>query len=183
MRIISGKYRGRLIRPPRGLPVRPTTDLAKESLFNILNNRLDFEGLMVLDLFSGTGNIALEFASRDARHVVAVDIHYRCTEFIRKTANEMNFTEVSVVKANVFSYLKSVRRAFDVVFADPPYDMKEAEQIPGLVIENGLLTEDGWLVMEHDAGISFRNHSNFVEERQYGKVHFSFFQMKVAAEE
>jgi 16S rRNA (guanine966-N2)-methyltransferase len=170
LRIISGKYRGRLIRPPRGLPVRPTTDLAKESLFNILNNRIDFEGLIVLDLFSGTGNIALEFASRDAAHVVAVESNYRCAEFIQK-------------KANVFSYLKSVRRTFDVVFADPPYDLKDAENVPGLVLENGLLAEEGWLVMEHDAEVSFRNHANFVEERQYGKVHFSFFQRQPAAKE
>jgi len=163
--------------------VRPTTDLAKESLFNILNNRIDFEGLLVLDLFAGTGNIALEFASRDAGHVVAVDINYRCTDFIQKSAREMNFDNVSVVRANVFSYLKSVKRSFDLVFADPPYDLPDAGLVPGLVIGNELLNKDGWLVMEHDSGTSFREHPGFVEERQYGKVHFSFFQLLTATEE
>ena len=175
MRIISGSHRGKQLRPPKGLPVRPTTDLAKESLFNILINRIDFEDCSVLDLFAGTGNISLEFASRGARDVVSVELNFKCAEFISKTAREMNFENVFVVKANTFNYLKSVKRSFDLIFADPPYEMKEVNQLPGLVFDHNLLNEDGWFVLEHDTSVSFKNHPCFVEERQYGKVHFTFF--------
>ena len=175
MRIISGAYRGRQLHPPKGLPVRPTTDLAKESLFNILVNRVDYEESAMLDLFAGTGSISLEFASRGARDVVSVELNHKCTEFIQKTLREYHIENVFVVKANVFNYLNSVKRKFDVIFADPPYEMKESAQLPGLVFDNGLLNEDGWFILEHDSSSSFKNHPHFAEERQYGKVHFTFF--------
>lgn len=175
MRIISGSHRGRQLRPPKGLPVRPTTDLAKESLFNILTNRVDLEELSVLDLFAGTGNISFEFASRGAQSIVAVELNSRCTDYIQQAAREIGFGNLFVVKANVFNYLKSVKRKFDLIFADPPYDMKESSVLPALVFGNELLNPEGWLIVEHDSGMNFKDESNFVEERQYGKVHFSFF--------
>jgi 16S rRNA (guanine966-N2)-methyltransferase len=157
--------------------VRPTTDLAKESLFNILMNKVDFENISVLDLFAGIGNISLEFASRGASNVVSVEMNFRCYEFIRKSAHELQFDNLFVVKANVFNYLKSVKRQFDVIFADPPYDLKEVILIPGLVFDHQLLNPGGWLIIEHDSGHQFMDHPMFVEERRYGKVHFTFFRL------
>lgn len=175
MRIIAGTNKGRILHPPKGLPIRPTTDLGKESLFNILNNRIDFENLTVLDLFAGTGNISLEFASRGAAEVVAVDINSKCIDYIRKASHELSLDKVFTVKTNAFSFLKSVSRKFDVIFADPPYDMKETSEIPGLVFGNSLLAPDGWLILEHDVFKNFKDMPHFAEVRRYGKVHFSFF--------
>jgi 16S rRNA (guanine966-N2)-methyltransferase len=178
VRIISGNHRGRQLHPPGGLPVRPTTDLAKESLFNILNNRVDFEEISVLDLFAGTGNISFEFASRGAKQILAVDINNRCIDFIRNTAGELKFDNLFVTCGNVFGYLPSTKRKFDVIFADPPYGMREAALIPDLVFDNKLLYAEGWLIIEHPVYITFEGHPKYVEERRYGKVHFSFFRME-----
>lgn len=175
MRIISGSHKGRILRPPLGLPVRPTTDLAKESLFNILNNYLDFESIRVLDLFSGTGNISLEFASRGAVSVVCVDVNQRCTEYVQKTAIELKINTLSVIRGDVFHFLQKASGAFDVIFADPPYDMPEREKVLDVLFANNFLASDGWFIMEHDKYINFKNHPRFSEERKYGKVHFSFF--------
>lgn len=157
------------------MPVRPTTDLGKESLFNILNNRIDFEGLKVLDLFAGTGNISFEFASRGAAEVVAVDLNFRCLEYIRKAAAEMSFENIFTIRADVFGFMKSVSRKFDIVFADPPYDLKDTLLLPDLVFGNSMLAPEGWLIIEHDAFKNFQSHPHFSEERRYGKVHFTFF--------
>ncbi|MEI6061555.1 MAG: RsmD family RNA methyltransferase [Bacteroidota bacterium] len=175
MRIISGSHKGRMLRPPLGLPVRPTTDMAKESLFNILNNHVDFESIRVLDLFAGTGNISLEFASRGATSVLSVDLSSRCIEFISKMADELNFDNLSAVQANVFIYLARQAGSYDVIFADPPYDLKDREKVPGLIFEHNWLAEDGWFVMEHDKHLSFKSHPFFAEERRYGRIHFTFF--------
>jgi 16S rRNA (guanine966-N2)-methyltransferase len=177
VRIISGNHRGRQLHPPAGLPVRPTTDLAKESLFNILNNRIDFEDVTVLDLFAGTGNISFEFASRGAKQILAIDLNNRCMEYIRKTAGELRFDNLFVLRGNAFSFLPSTQRTFDLIFADPPYDMREVALIPDLVFNHKLLNPDGWLIIEHDVYITFDGHPNFTEERRYGKVHFSFFHL------
>lgn len=175
MRIISGSHKGRVLRPPMGLPVRPTTDLAKESLFNILNNYIDFEEIRVLDLFAGTGNISLEFASRGAISVLSVDLNPRCVEYIQKTATELKFTTLASIRANAFAFLNKSAVPFDVIFADPPYDMPDRQSIPDLIFANNHLASEGYFILEHDAYINFKLHPRFMDERRYGKVHFSFF--------
>jgi 16S rRNA (guanine(966)-N(2))-methyltransferase RsmD len=175
MRIISGSHRGRILRPPQGLPIRPTTDMAKESLFNILNNHIDFEEVKVLDLFAGTGNISLEFASRGAPMVLSIDLNARCIDFISQMATDMGFKSMSAIRTNVFTFLARSGGSYDVIFADPPYDMEEREKIPALIFENQWLANDGWFVMEHDKELNFKENPYFADERRYGKVHFTFF--------
>jgi len=149
--------------------------MAKESLFNILNNYIDFEEVKVLDLFAGTGNISLEFASRNASSVLSVDVNGRCIDFIAKMASEFKFSNLSAIRANVFAFLVRPAGSYDVIFADPPYDLENREKIPELVFEHNWLADEGWLIMEHDKRISFKDHALFSEERRYGKIHFSFF--------
>ena len=175
MRIISGLHKGKRINPPHNLPVRPTTDLAKESLFNILWNYVDFEGLRVLDLFSGTGNITYEFAARGCREVVAVEQDARCSHFIKNMSEELKFNQIRVIRTDVFNFLKHPALPFDVIFADPPYDLDRIIDLPLLILENKWLSEEGWLIIEHSASVSFQTYKGFVETRKYGKVHFSFF--------
>ena len=175
MRIISGKYRGRTIVPPRNLRARPTTDFAKENLFNVLNNLVDFEELDVLDLFSGTGSISYEFASREARSVTSVEINSIHHNFIRQTARDLKFENFYAVKANVFLYLKSCAKKFDLIFSDAPYDLEGSEEVVKLVFERDLLSEDGILIFEHSKEKDLSSHANFWQSRSYGSVQFSFF--------
>lgn len=175
MRIISGKYRGRTIVPPKNLRARPTTDFAKENIFNVLANRIDFEGIDVLDLFAGTGSISYEFASRGAASIVSVEINAVHYNYIRKTAADLGFDSIHSVKANVFLYLKSCNKQFDLIFSDAPYDMPGAAQVVDLVFNRDLLREGGLLIFEHAKGADFSSHPNFVETRSYGSVHFSLF--------
>lgn len=180
MRIISGTHKGRPIVAPANLPVRPTTDLAKESLFNILNNSFDFEDLEVLDLFSGTGSISFEFASRGAKRIVVVDNNYRCVEFIRKAAQGFGFNNViTVQRANVFSFLKYPQAPFDLIFADPPYEMEDIQSIPELIFKQKLVKPGGWFVLEHSRDHDFEGTPNFLQHRKYGKVNFTIFSMAV----
>ncbi len=175
MRIISGKFKGRSIRPPKNLRARPTTDFAKENLFNVLTNLVDYEESDVLDLFSGTGSIAYEFASRGAKSVTSVEVnpvHYR---FIRATAKELELAEFYPVHANAFLYLKNCRKTFDIVFADPPYDDPGTETLPEMVFQQGILNPGGWLILEHSGNADFSGHENFWNTRSYGSVRFSFF--------
>jgi 16S rRNA (guanine966-N2)-methyltransferase len=178
MRIVSGKYRGRRLQPPVNLPVRPTTDFAKEGLFNVLNNTFDYESLTVLDLFSGTGSIAFEFLSRGAVEVTAVDSNHRCIDFIKKTAADFGASNLKAVKSNSFVFLKHMVAKFDLVFADPPYDLEGIESIPDLVFGSGLLAADGLLILEHSSRYKFEKHLNFEQHREYGSVNFSFFKAK-----
>ncbi len=175
MRIISGRYRGRTIVPPRNLRARPTTDFAKENLFNVLGNLVDFEECDVLDLFSGTGSISYEFASRGARSVTSVEINAVHHNFIRRTAAELQFEHFYAVKANAFLYLKSCTKQFDVIFSDAPYDLEGSEEIVSLVLDGGLLREDGIFIFEHSKNMDFSSRPEFWQLRSYGSVQFSFF--------
>ena len=134
MRIISGQYKGKRLQAPKKLPVRPTTDMAKEALFNILNNEYTFSRISVLDLFAGTGNISYEFASRGTQQITAIDAHYACVSFIKSTAKTLDFN-IETIKSDVFSYLEKVKRSTDIIFADPPYDFEKEQfaKIPALV--------------------------------------------------
>ena len=175
MRIISGRYHGRTIVPPRNLRARPTTDFAKENLFNVLGNLVDFEELDVLDLFSGTGSISYEFASRDAKSVTSVEVNSVHHNFIRQTARDLKFENFYAVKANVFLYLKSCTKKFDLIFSDAPYDLEGSEEVIRLVFERELLTEDGMLIFEHSKEQDVSNMPHYWQTRSYGSVQFSFF--------
>ncbi len=177
MRIISGKYKGRRIAAPRNLPVRPTTDMAKEALFNILNNTYHFEEVSVLDLFAGTGNISYEFASRGANNVISVEMGYRCVKFIYDTAKELGLG-INPIKSDVFKFLSKTSLKFDIVFADPPYDLplETFAEIPTLVFKNELLTENGMLIVEHSKQMDLSKLDHFTHHRKYGSSGFSFFQ-------
>ena len=176
MRIISGIYGGRRLSPPKNITARPTTDFAKESLFNLLNNRLDFEGIDVLDLFAGTGGIGIECVSRGAREVTAVEIAHVQQNWIISCCRQLGIKNLSVIRGDVFKFLSACRTKFDLIFADPPYALEELPTLPDVILERGILKEDGWLVIEHGKDTDFTSHPRHVETRTYGSVHFSFFQ-------
>ena len=175
MRIISGKYKGRMIHPPKNLRARPTTDFAKENLFNVLNNLIDFEGIDVLDLFAGTGSISYEFASRGAATVTSVEINAVHVGFIKSTARNLGIDNLFAVRANAFLYIKGVKKQFDAIFADAPYDIEGSETLPDMVFGHGLLREGGVFILEHSRNLSFGGHEYFLESRSYGSVQFSIF--------
>jgi 16S rRNA (guanine966-N2)-methyltransferase len=175
MRIIGGILKGLRLNPPKTLPVRPTTDLAKEALFNILQNQITFEGLRVLDLFSGTGNIALEFASRGATSVVAVDRSIQCTQYLKATAQQHRLIQIKVYREDVFKYLQLETGPFDLIFADPPYDLNKIPEIPKVIFEKNLLAGGGLLIVEHQSLQNLSNHPSYSGQRTYGHSSFSFF--------
>ncbi|HEY0669791.1 MAG TPA: RsmD family RNA methyltransferase [Sphingobacteriaceae bacterium] len=174
MRIIGGKLKGLRINPPANLPVRPTTDLAKEALFNILNNLVDLENIKVLDLFSGTGSISLEFASRGAMEVVSVDKDFNCCKFQKQTAEKLRLPQIDVNRADTFKYLEMETDSYDIIFADPPYDHPKLPLIPEIVFTKKLLKEGGILILEHPT-MKKIDHPNFTEQRKYGNSSFSFY--------
>ena len=176
MRIISGSYKGKRLTAPKNLPVRPTTDFAKESLFNILGNRVNFHEITVLDLFSGTGNISYEFASRGALQVTAIDAHFGCVKYIQKITQELDFP-ITTIKFDVFKYLSKTHPAVDIIFGDPPYDFEhdKFEEMVSNIFENKLLNENGMLILEHSKHLDVSSIPNFSEARRYGGSVFSFF--------
>ena len=176
MRIIGGKLKGKVIQPPAGYAARPTTDFAKEGLFNILDNEYEFEDLKVLDLFGGTGSIAFEFASRGASRVYCVEMARENASFIKTEAQRLGLGNVTMVRDNVFDFLPICREKFDIVFADPPYALEGLEKLPDLVFASDILFPERYFILEHGGEHSFVNHPHFVKERQYGRVHFSFFE-------
>lgn len=177
MRIISGLYKGRRITAPKKLPVRPTTDMAKEALFNILNNQYYFDDISVLDLFSGTGNISYEFASRGTEQITAVDENYGCIKFINETAEAFDMS-ISTIKSDVFKFLEKTKQKHTIIFADPPYDFKlEAfSKIPDLVFQNELLEDEGVLIVEHSKHTDLSQITHYSHSKSYGGNVFSFFE-------
>lgn len=175
MRIVSGKFRGRFIVAPGNLPARPTTDFAKEGLFNILNNNFYFEEVKVLDLFAGTGNITYEFLSRGVEDIICIEGNSASTRFIKATADSMAPGKVRVLSMDVFRFLPACTEKFDIIFADPPFEMPDIEKVPEMVFEKELLKPGGWLVLEHSNKNKFDKHPAFIENRHYGKVNFSFY--------
>lgn len=189
MKIITGQYGGRRFDPPRNLNARPTTDLAKQALFNILQNRMDLEGCRALDLFSGTGSISFELLSRGAAHVVSVEMGHTQQQFIQKVAAQLNVprNRHQLIRGDVFRYLNAPpamsvgasapsAAPFDLIFADPPYDLAELDKLPDLVLQPGWLAPEGIFILEHGKASDFSSHPLFQELRTYGAVHFSFFQ-------
>lgn len=176
MRIIGGKFGGRTLNPPASLPVRPTTDYAKSGLFNILNNQIDFETLRVLDLFSGAGGISLEFASRGALSVTAIDVNFNCVKFLNETAAKLGIKELKCVRSDVFKFLKQNTSKYDLIFADPPFEQKETDQLPDLIFERNLLNPGGVLIVEHQSKRELQSKIPVSVIRKYGNVGFSFYQ-------
>lgn len=180
MRIISGSLKGKRITAPSNLPVRPTTDFAKEALFNIINNQWYFDEIAVLDLFSGIGSISLEFASRGAKKVTSVDNFFGCVKFLEETSKKLELDNIiNTQKNDAIKYVsKKAVKGYDIIFADPPYDLAEkdyAELLNG-ILENGWLEEGGNFILEHPDSIQFTDHPRFVLHKKYGNVHFSFFE-------
>lgn len=178
MRIISGTHKARRFNPPASLKARPTTDFAKEGLFNVLDNIISFEGIRVLDLFSGTGSISYECASRGADSVYSIEIDFQNSRYIKKTSEELGLGAIKVIKGDSFKFMQGCGVKFDFIFADPPYALETLATIPDKLFEAGILAPDGLFVLEHGRTNSFSSHPDFIEERHYGNVHFSFFKNK-----
>ena len=180
MRIISGSLKGKRITAPSNLPVRPTTDFAKEALFNIINNQWYFDEISVLDLFSGIGSISLEFASRGAKKVTSVDNFFGCVKFLEETSKKLELDNIiNTQKNDAIKYVsKKATKGYDIVFADPPYDLaaEDYNKLLDGILENGWLEEEGNFILEHPDSIQFEDHPRFVQHKKYGNVHFSFFE-------
>jgi 16S rRNA (guanine966-N2)-methyltransferase len=178
MRIISGKYKGRILRSPKGLPVRPTTDRTKESLFNILHNWYDWEGLRVLDLFAGTGNVSLEFWSRGVAEVISVDQHRGCVKAIEAAKRTLGIEGGKVVQMDVRAFVKQFNGApFDLIFMDPPYAMPRQAELVSEILQKGMLAENGTLIVEHASQIKMNQLEGFEMEKTYGSSRLSFFSL------
>lgn len=177
MRIIGGKFKGRRFTPPaKNWPTRPTTDIAKEGLFNILMNEFTFSDLKVLDLFGGTGNHSYEFISRGCEDVTYVDKFYGCVAFVKKTAQLLAIEPyLKIIKGDVFKFIAMTNEQYNYIFAGPPYPLPNLDTIPDHIFKENLLADGGWFVMEHNPNHDFKNHPNYLKERHYGKTIFSIF--------
>jgi 16S rRNA (guanine966-N2)-methyltransferase len=175
VRITGGTLRGRTLHPPANLPVRPTTDFAKEGLFNILNNYFDFETLTVLDLFAGSGSISYEFISRGAVSVTSVDENFHCTAFIKKTTSELGMKNLHCIRSDVFKFLKKANTKSDIIFADPPFELEKTDLLPELIFEQNLLKENGWLIIEHQSKRILESKIQPFEIRKYGNCAYSMY--------
>jgi 16S rRNA (guanine(966)-N(2))-methyltransferase RsmD len=177
MRIIGGKYKGRIFRPNKKFKARPTTDIAREGLFNILENRYDFSNKTVLDLFSGTGSIGYEFLSRGSQHVTFVEKNYQHYSFILNVIKLLGIENASVFKVDVFKFLIRHHLNYNIIFADPPFDMPTFADVPDAVFYANILKDQGLFIIEHPKEHDFSQHQYFKELRNYGKVNFSFFEI------
>lgn len=178
MRIISGIHGGRRINPPSKMPyTRPTTDIAKEGLFNVIQNNLEIDTLTILDLFGGTGCISYELASRGAADITIVEKDNQMYDFIKKTSQDLNFTNFKVVKSDVFKYIETANRQFDFIFAGPPYALPNIDDLPKKIVEKKLLNPGGWFVLEHTPRNDYKKYAHYKTERNYGTTIFSIFIM------
>ncbi len=175
MRVIGGSFKGRVFHAPKNLPTRPTTDQAKEGLFNILNNRIDLTECRILDLFSGIGSISLEFLSRGANAVMSIDQHPKCVRFQQECCEKLELDNWTLIRADVFRQLPNTLGPFDLIFADPPYDIPDHKRIHELIMEFNLLKPNGLFILEHEKGLPSETWNGFEQLRKYGRVHFSFF--------
>lgn len=175
MRIISGNLKGRRVAQHHNFNARPTTDFARSSLFNILNNYFYFDKLRVLDLFAGTGSISIEFASRGCTNIELVENDFKNFKLISESLKEFSLGGIKVFKVDAFKYLDGCKPGYDIIFADPPYDLEGIDVIPDKVFSRQLLNDEGWFIFEHSKQYHFQQHPNFKEERKYGAVHFSIF--------
>lgn len=175
MRIITGLYKGRRFDVPRTFKARPTTDFAKENLFNVLKGYIDLDQATALDLFSGTGSISLELLSRGCEQVVSIEKDKDHFDFIRQCIKKLDTDKCITLKYDVFRFIKGCHQQFDFIFADPPYALKELAEIPTLIFENNLLKENGIFVLEHGKDYNFNDNPHFIEHRAYGSVNFSLF--------
>lgn len=175
MRIITGIYKGRRFDVPRSFKARPTTDFAKENIFNVLNAYTDFDGATALDLFAGTGSISLELVSRGCDRVVSVEQDRDHHAFISQCLNKLGTDACIPIRGDVFRFIKSCKQQFDFIFADPPYALKDLAEIPDIIFEKDLLTDGGVFVLEHGKDYEFSTHTHFKEHRAYGSVNFSLF--------
>lgn len=179
MRINRGKLKSRRFSVPKSFPSRPTTDFAKEGLFNVLENRISLHDLRILDLCAGTGNISFEFASREAGKIIAVDKNYNCVKFISSLSKELEVADdIDVIKSDVVQFVKQTGLTFDLIFADPPYAEKFHRELADVVFERNLLSDFGWLIIEHGRDTNLTEHPNYVDQKRYGNVYFSFFNLK-----
>jgi len=177
MRIIAGKYGRRRFDVPSNITARPTTDMARENLFNVLGNFVDFDGLRALDLFAGTGAVSFELLSRGCASVTAVEKAKVQADFIRRVAQQLGDENLTLIRGDVFRFIASARGAYDFIFADPPYDMPRFAEVPSLVLESPLVSEGSVFVMEHPREHDFSSLRGFSERRVYGKVNFSLFRL------
>ncbi|MEH6306374.1 RsmD family RNA methyltransferase [Olivibacter sp. CPCC 100613] len=175
MRIIGGHIKGLRLSPPTNLPVRPTTDLAKEALFNILENRIVWSETDALDLFSGTGNISIELASRGVKSLVSVDIHSKCCGYINNLKGKYQLEQLKIIKADALKFIVNCKQSFDFIFADPPYDLPQLPLLPKMIFDHKLLKSNGLFILEHPTTRKVDQHPYFVEQRAYGYSSFSFF--------
>lgn len=179
MRIIGGQFKGYRFNPPANKwPTRPTTDISKEALYNILANQLDFEEIRFLDLFGGTGNHCYECISRGCTYAVYVDKYPACVAFVKEMAQKLDIEDyLKIYKMNVFSFIKKSEEQFDYIFAGPPYPLKNIADIPDLILDAGLLAANGLLVLEHNPRVDLSNHTHLSDQRKYGQTIFSFFRV------
>lgn len=177
MRIITGQYKGRRFEVPRTFKARPTTDFAKENIFNVLNGYLDFDGITALDLFSGTGSISLELVSRGCRQVISVEADRDHHAFIKQCVKKLGADNCVTIRGDVFRFIKGCRQQFDFIFADPPYDLPRFGEIPGLVLNSGMLHPGSVFIIEHSRDYDFSSMPHFSSHRVYGSVNFSIFEI------
>lgn len=175
MRIIGGLHKGYVLKQPKLEPTRPTTNIAKEALFSIIDNYFNFDNIKVLDLFGGTGSISYEFGSRGCTDITTVELHHEAIKFIEKTSEKLKLEGHKIIQLNVLDYIENCRESYDIIFAGPPYKMPEIPTLPDRILKRGMIEGKGWFILEHDPKYNFDHHPNLWKRRNYGQTNFSIF--------